>query len=71
MYIHFYHYIDYKFFIDLFLIATCIISFLCFSWYFGTLSREETNEILNPTESGVFLVRDSQSIKGDFVLCVK
>lgn len=42
-----------------------------YSWYFGTLSRDETNEILNPTDSGVFLVRDSQSIKGDFVLCVK
>ena len=47
-------------------------NYVCsFSWYFGTRSREETNEILNPTESGVFLVRDSQSIKGDFVLCVK
>lgn len=43
-----------------------------YSWYFGPLSREETNEILQDRlESGVFLVRDSQSIRGDFVLCVK
>ncbi|XP_033752231.1 adapter molecule Crk-like isoform X1 [Pecten maximus] len=43
-----------------------------YSWYFGPLNREEANEILQPTQSsGEFLVRDSQSIKGDFVLCVK
>ncbi|XP_060576081.1 adapter molecule Crk-like, partial [Ruditapes philippinarum] len=42
------------------------------SWYFGPLSREETNEILdNVHTNGVFLVRESQSIKGDFVLCVR
>ena len=43
-----------------------------FSWYFGPLSREETNEIFDKVRSnGVFLVRESQSIKGDFVLCVR
>ncbi|XP_071119889.1 adapter molecule Crk-like isoform X1 [Mytilus edulis] len=43
-----------------------------YSWYFGPLNREETNEILIPEkEPGVFLVRESQSIRGDFVLCVK
>lgn len=42
------------------------------SWYFGELSREETNNILfRERDSGVFLVRDSSSIQGDFVLCVK
>ncbi|XP_045174808.2 adapter molecule Crk-like [Mercenaria mercenaria] len=42
------------------------------SWYFGPLSREDTNEILeNVHTNGVFLVRESQSIKGDFVLCVR
>lgn len=42
-----------------------------FSWFFGPLSRDETNEILNGDKEGIFLVRESQSIKGDFVLCVK
>ncbi|XP_060082881.1 adapter molecule Crk-like [Ylistrum balloti] len=43
-----------------------------YSWYFGPLNRDEANEILQPIQSaGEFLVRDSQSIKGDFVLCVK
>ena len=43
-----------------------------YSWYFGPLNRDETNEILIPEkEPGFFLVRESQSIRGDFVLCVK
>lgn len=43
-----------------------------FSWYFGPLSREETNALFeNVHTNGVFLVRESQSIKDDFVLCVR
>ncbi|ESO10518.1 hypothetical protein HELRODRAFT_116949, partial [Helobdella robusta] len=42
------------------------------SWYFGTVSREEANSILqSEQDNGIFLVRDSTSIKGDFVVCVK
>ncbi len=41
------------------------------SWYFGQLSRSETNELLQDQESGTFLVRDSATLKGDFVLCVR
>ncbi|XP_022126562.1 adapter molecule Crk [Pieris rapae] len=42
------------------------------SWYFGGLSRAEaTKLLLNETESGVFLVRDSKTIHGDYVLCVR
>ena len=42
------------------------------SWYFGPLSREEANNLLlAERDSGIFLVRDSNSIKGDFVLCVR
>jgi len=46
---------------------------LChYSWFFGPLSREEANEKLEKgRNNGVFLVRESQSIKGDFVLVVK
>ncbi|CAF0865544.1 unnamed protein product [Didymodactylos carnosus] len=40
-------------------------------WYFGNLSRAETNDILAEQESGTFLVRDSTTLKGDYVLCVK
>jgi len=36
------------------------------------MTREEINNILNAErDSGVFLVRDSTTIKGDFVLSVK
>ncbi|KAI5639032.1 variant SH3 domain-containing protein [Phthorimaea operculella] len=42
------------------------------SWYFRDLSRAEaTKLLLNETESGVFLVRDSKTIPGDYVLCVR
>ncbi|XP_028173301.1 adapter molecule Crk [Ostrinia nubilalis] len=42
------------------------------SWYFRELSRAEaTRLLLNETESGVFLVRDSKTIQGDYVLCVR
>ncbi|XP_005109023.1 adapter molecule Crk [Aplysia californica] len=43
-----------------------------YSWYFGQLSRDETNRILEREQfSGVFLVRESKTMPGDFVLCVK
>ncbi|KMZ07167.1 adapter molecule Crk isoform X6 [Drosophila simulans] len=41
------------------------------SWYFGPMSRQDATEVLmNERERGVFLVRDSNSIAGDYVLCV-
>lgn len=43
-----------------------------FSWYFGSMSRQDATEVLmNERERGVFLVRDSNSIEGDYVLCVR
>ncbi|XP_039496372.1 adapter molecule Crk isoform X7 [Drosophila santomea] len=40
-------------------------------WYFGPMSRQDATEVLmNERERGVFLVRDSNSIAGDYVLCV-
>lgn len=42
------------------------------SWYFGAMSRQDANDLLNDErDNGVFLVRDSNSITGDYVLCVK
>ncbi|XP_064634608.1 adapter molecule Crk-like [Lineus longissimus] len=42
------------------------------SWFFGDTKRDDTNLILNSEgDTGVFLVRGSTSIIGDFVLCVK
>lgn len=42
------------------------------SWYFGMMTRQEAQDILlNEKEGGVFLVRDSNTIIGDYVLCVK
>lgn len=42
------------------------------SWYFGAITRQEAQEVLMAEkEGGVFLVRDSASCQGDYVLCVK
>ncbi|CAO1426809.1 unnamed protein product [Diamesa hyperborea] len=42
------------------------------SWYFGSMSRPDATDLLmNEREGGVFLVRDSTTILGDFVLCVR
>ncbi|KRG07213.1 adapter molecule Crk isoform X2 [Drosophila mojavensis] len=41
-------------------------------WYFGSMTRQEATEVLmSERERGVFLVRDSNSIEGDYVLCVR
>ena len=43
-----------------------------YSWYFGPMSRQDaTDLLLAEREGGVFLVRDSTTIMGDFVLCVR
>ena len=44
----------------------------CVSWYLGLLTRDESNSLLqNERDSGVFFIRDSTTIPGDYVLCVK
>ncbi|MGH0182809.1 UNVERIFIED_CONTAM: hypothetical protein FKN15_010489 [Acipenser sinensis] len=40
------------------------------SWYWGRLSRQETVSLLHGQRHGVFLVRDSTTIPGDYVLSV-
>lgn len=43
-----------------------------FSWYFGQMSRTEASDLLmGERECGTFLIRDSLSIIGDYVLCVR
>lgn len=42
------------------------------SWYFGPISRQDATDLLmQERDGGVFLVRDSSSIPGEYVLCVK
>lgn len=40
------------------------------SWYWGRLSRQEAVSLLQGQRHGVFLVRDSGTIIGDYVLSV-
>ncbi|KAG7321085.1 hypothetical protein KOW79_015500 [Hemibagrus wyckioides] len=40
------------------------------SWYFGALSRQETQSRLQGQRHGMFLVRDSSTCPGDYVLSV-
>ncbi|CAN8010411.1 unnamed protein product, partial [Ixodes pacificus] len=46
---------------------------LCFcSWFFGPMSRQEATDMLMAEhEAGIFLVRNSATISGDLVLCVR
>lgn len=42
------------------------------SWYFGSMTRKDATDLLmGEREGGVFLVRDSKTIQGDYVLCVR
>ncbi|XP_050023708.1 adapter molecule Crk [Dermacentor andersoni] len=42
------------------------------SWFFGPMSRQEASDLLMAeNEVGVFLVRNSTTIAGDLVLCVR
>ncbi|XP_063693945.1 crk-like protein [Bolinopsis microptera] len=39
-------------------------------WYVGKITRAVTNQLLLDKESGLYLVRDSSTCQGDYVLCV-
>lgn len=41
------------------------------SWYFGKVSRQGATEMLQNQDNGVFLVRDSSTISGEYVLSVR
>lgn len=39
-------------------------------WFHGKIKREEAEELLQPREDGLFLVRESTNFPGDYTLCV-
>jgi len=39
-------------------------------WFFGKITREKAEELLQPRENGLFLVRESTNYPGDYTLCV-
>lgn len=45
-------------------------SFPPFSWFHGSITRDEAEHLLQPREDGLFLVRESTNFPGDYTLCV-
>ena len=41
-----------------------------FSWFHGRMKRDEAENLLQPREDGLFLVRESNNYPGDYTLCV-
>lgn len=39
-------------------------------WFHGKISREQAENLLQPREDGLFLVRESTNYPGDYTLCV-
>jgi len=39
-------------------------------WFHGKISRERAEDLLQPREDGLFLVRESTNFPGDYTLCV-
>lgn len=39
-------------------------------WFHGKISRERAEQLLQPREDGLFLVRESTNFPGDYTLCV-
>ncbi len=40
------------------------------SWFHGKMRREDAEQLLEPREDGLFLVRESNNYPGDYTLCV-
>lgn len=40
------------------------------SWFHGKITRDQAEELLNPREDGLYLVRESTNFPGDYTLCV-
>uniref|UniRef100_A0A669BYF2 Tyrosine-protein kinase n=1 Tax=Oreochromis niloticus TaxID=8128 RepID=A0A669BYF2_ORENI len=39
-------------------------------WFHGKITRDQAERLLNPPETGLFLVRESTNFPGDYTLCV-
>lgn len=58
--------------IDVFQFITILLNNVIFRWFHGHLSGKEAEKlILDRGKNGSFLVRESQSQPGDFVLSVR
>jgi len=44
---------------------------MCFSWYYGRITRADAEKLLLNKHEGAFLIRVSESSPGDFSLSVK
>lgn len=51
--------------------ANCLVFLRHFSCYLGRLTRDRTTKYLQGKKPGTYLIRDSSSIPGDFVLAVR
>ena len=48
----------------------CCVFVSMFSWFHGKMKREDAEQLLEPREDGLFLVRESNNYPGDYTLCV-
>ena len=53
------------------LLTEYIIVYVYYSWYHGRIDRPTAESLLAGKRPGLFLVRDSASCLGDFVLSVR
>ena len=53
------------------IIIMSTVIFLSCSWYHGRIDRATTDTILAGKRPGLFLVRDSSTCPGDYVLSVR
>lgn len=52
----------------------CIVTmaiYVFYSWYHGRIDRPTTEAVLSGKRAGLFLVRDSGTCPGDYVLSVR
>ena len=43
---------------------------VCCRWFHGKIPRLRAEELLQPREDGLFLIRESSNYPGDYTLCV-